>query len=88
MSQKLNVYCVDWCPDCKKTFRYLDNKSISYQYYNIEELPEKEIQKVNDANDGVDWVTPTFEYNGKWMAFRSVTSEKLPEIMKELGVFE
>lgn len=88
MASKLNVYCVNWCPDCKKTFRYLDAQQIPYDYHNIEELPADEVQKVNDANDGKDWVTPTFEYDGNWLALSSVSDEELPRIMERIGVLK
>ncbi|NPV01895.1 MAG: glutaredoxin family protein [Brevinematales bacterium] len=82
----LNVYSVDWCPDCRRTINYLDGEKIEYQYIDIESSPKEVVEKVIRANDGRDWVSPTFEHNGKWMAFRSIRNEQLPGIMKELGV--
>jgi glutaredoxin len=77
---------VDWCPDCRRTFNYLNGKSIPYQYINIESIPRDVMDQVIQANDGKEWVSPTFELNGKWMAFSTVSHEQLPGIMKELGV--
>ena len=82
----LNVYCVDWCPDCRRTFNYLNGKNIAYNYINIESSPKEVVEMVIRANDGDDWVSPTFENGGKWMAFHSIRNDQLPGVMKELGV--
>ena len=83
---KLNVYCVEWCPDCKKTFSFLEDNNIPYEYHNIEKLSGESLQKVKDAHDGNDWVTPTFEADGTWKAFIHVDKQKLPNILKNLNV--
>ncbi|OHD56525.1 MAG: hypothetical protein A2Y33_15495 [Spirochaetes bacterium GWF1_51_8] len=82
----LKVYCVTWCPDCRRTFQYLDLNKIPYESVDIEQSPKQVVDAVIQANDGEEWVTPTFENNGKWLAFRTVTAEQLPGIMKNLGV--
>lgn len=82
----LNVYCTEWCPDCRRTFRYLDSKGVAYRSIDIEKLSDKELMLVIAANNGNGWVTPTFEYKGRWLAYRHIEIEDLPGIFKELGV--
>jgi len=68
------------------TVRYLQEKSIPFTYYEIEEQPEDVIKKVINANGGEDWVVPTLEYNGKWREGMVFKRKSLEKDLKELGI--
>ncbi|OHD10979.1 MAG: NrdH-redoxin [Spirochaetes bacterium GWD1_27_9] len=82
----LNLYCATWCPDCKATVAYLNDKKISYNYIDIEKQPEDIVQKVVEVNGGDDWSVPTFENNGKWIGGQNFSKNKIPEYLKEIGI--
>lgn len=48
----LLVYGTDWCGDCRRVRRYLDNKNISYQWINIDHDKSAETFVI-DTNHGM-----------------------------------
>jgi len=48
---KIKFYGATWCPDCRRAKQFLDEKSITYEYINIEEVPGavEEVEKINNG---------------------------------------
>lgn len=42
----LNVYAAKWCSHCTKTVAYFKKNQIEFEYIEIEEQPERIIQKI------------------------------------------
>lgn len=38
--KQIIFYGADWCPDCRRSKKFLDENKINYQYINIEKEPE------------------------------------------------
>ena len=51
MAEKIIMYSTDWCPDCRRSKRFLDEHGIDYEYVNIEKVPDAE-QIVRELNNG------------------------------------
>jgi mycoredoxin len=50
--QSVIVYATDWCPDCRRAKRFLDQHNIPYQWINIDH--DKEAEKaVIKTNQGM-----------------------------------
>lgn len=47
MDSKVIVYGAEWCAFCHEAMRYLDSKSVEYEYKNVEQDP-------NDARAAVE----------------------------------
>jgi glutaredoxin-like protein len=47
----IRIYGAYWCPDCRVATQVLDEKGISYEYINIEEVPgaAEFVEKVNNG---------------------------------------
>lgn len=82
----LKIYSSKWCPHCTKTVEYLKNNQIEFEYIEIEEQPEKTIQKIIEVNGGDDWVVPTLEFNGKWRKGKVYNEMELHFDLVQLGV--
>lgn len=48
---KLTVYGAGWCPDVKRSRALLDNLSVEYDYFDVEEHSAAE-QRVRELQDG------------------------------------
>lgn len=55
MAEKIIMYSTDWCPDCRRSRRFLDEHGIDYDYVNIEKAPEAEqiVRRLNNGNRSV-----------------------------------
>ncbi|MFZ5858301.1 MAG: mycoredoxin [Chloroflexota bacterium] len=55
MAEKIIMYSTDWCPDCRRSKRFLDEHGIDYEYVNIENAPEAEqiVRRLNNGNRSV-----------------------------------
>jgi len=83
----LNVYATNWCPHCKKTVDFLNEKKIKYNYIDMDGTIDQEIlKKVIDVNGGDDWVVPTLEFRGKWRKGQFFNAAHLFNDLKEMGV--
>ena len=45
------MYGAEWCADCRRSKRLLDEREISYSYVDLEQAPEA-IEEVLSRNDG------------------------------------
>jgi mycoredoxin len=50
--QSVIVYATDWCPDCRRAKRFLDQHNIPYRWINIDHDKEAE-QVVIKTNRGM-----------------------------------
>lgn len=82
----LNVYAATWCPHCEDTVQYLKEKSIEFNYIDIEKAPPDVVRKVVDVNGGDDWVVPTLEYKGQWREGKVFDEQELKKDLKKMGV--
>ncbi len=82
----LKVYAADWCPHCVKTVEYLKANNIAFDYIDIEKQDKQVVDKVVEANGGLDWVIPTLEFNGKWREGKVFDELELAADLKKLGV--
>jgi len=55
MSDNITVYGADWCPDCRRAKKLLDERSVPYQWVDIEANPEGEafVLKANRGNRSI-----------------------------------
>jgi glutaredoxin len=61
---KLTLYGAQWCPDCKRSKAYLDERKIDYDYVDLEVVPEAAgiVEKINKGMQSI----PTIVFpNGK-----------------------
>lgn len=51
MTDKIIVYSTDWCGDCRRAKRFLDEHGIAYENVDIEQNPEGRafVEKVNNG---------------------------------------
>ncbi len=82
----LSVYAAKWCPHCTKTIEHLKKNKIKFNYFEIEDQPEKIIKKIIEVNGGDDWVVPTLEFNGKWRAGKLYNEKELNSDLVKLGL--
>ena len=54
----LTVYGADWCQNCRNTNRYLDERSISYQYIDLAHKPEAARRLADAGYRAIPVVTP------------------------------
>jgi mycoredoxin len=50
--QSVIVYATDWCPDCRRAKRFLDQHNIPYRWINIDHNKDAE-QVVIKTNQGM-----------------------------------
>ncbi|HUK31086.1 MAG TPA: glutaredoxin family protein [Candidatus Acidoferrum sp.] len=62
----VKMYTTNWCPDCIRAKRFLNERGIDFEEINVDESPDAEdlILSVNDGRRKV----PTFELNGEFFA--------------------
>ena len=82
----LTVYGAAWCPHCKQTTSYLEEKHIDFKYVDIESAPDDVVHKVIEVNGGDDWVVPTLENDGKWRPGKVFNRSEIDKDLKTLGV--
>ena len=61
------MYGTTWCGDCVRSKRFLESRSIPYEWVNIEDVPEA-AQIVRDLNQGMQIVPTIIVPNGKVLA--------------------
>lgn len=82
----LNIYAASWCPHCQKAVGFLKEKKIAFNYIDIEAQPDDVVAKVVEVNGGLDWVVPTFEFNGKWRRGKIFDPQELTKDLVQMGV--
>lgn len=60
-SPKIVLYGAAWCPDCKRSKRFLNEQRVPYEYVDIEQRPEAQ-KIVQDYNDGKQ-IIPTIVFD-------------------------
>lgn len=60
------VYTTEWCGDCRRTKRFLEERHLSFREVNIEDDPDAEelVLRVNQGRRKV----PTIEVSGRYFA--------------------
>lgn len=55
MADKIIMYSVRWCPDCRRAQRFFDEHGIAYENVDIDEHPEAEaiVLQINNGNRSV-----------------------------------
>ncbi len=55
MNDKITVYGADWCPDCRRAKKLLDDRSVPYQWVDIEtsRAGEEFVLKTNRGNRSI-----------------------------------
>lgn len=77
---KIKFYGATWCPDCRRSKAYLDEKKVSYEYINIDEVAgaAEEVEKINNGMQSI----PTIIFpNGKILVEPS--NQELQEALDE-----
>ena len=82
----LTVYSTGWCPHCLQTEEFLEARGIPFTSVDIESQPDDVVQRVIDANGGVDWVVPTLEYNGQWRPGKMFSEKELIDDLSAMGI--
>mgnify|MGYP003344308443 FL=1 len=52
MSKEITMYGADWCGDCRRSKRFLDENKVGYDYIDVE-ADVKASDKVIEINGGV-----------------------------------
>jgi len=52
VSAQITMYSAAWCGDCRRSKKFLDSKSVAYNYIDIE-LDEAASNKVIEINGGM-----------------------------------
>jgi mycoredoxin len=52
MSNEILMYGADWCGDCRRSKRFLDENNVTYQYIDVEVDPAA-AEKVIEYNGGM-----------------------------------
>lgn len=55
MTERIIVYSTDWCGDCRRARKFLDDHGIAYDNVNIDQNAEGEafVKRVNNGNRSV-----------------------------------
>jgi len=60
---QIKLYGADWCPDCRRAKRFLDENNIAYEFIDVD-LDEAATKRVESINNGKR-IIPTIIINGK-----------------------
>jgi mycoredoxin len=52
MEEKIKMYGADWCGDCRRSKRFLDENQVSYEYVDVE-ADASAAEKVIEINGGM-----------------------------------
>ena len=77
---EITVYGSNWCGDCRRAKRFLQDRGIAFQEVNIEDSPEAAalVMKVNDGRRKV----PTIEIDGRYFSCSPFDPYRLAEELK------
>ncbi len=62
-NRKIKFYATTWCHDCARSKHFLDSRGVSYEYINIDEVPDA-AEKVLKINNGMRSVPTIVFPNG------------------------
>lgn len=66
-TRRLLVYSSDWCPDCRRAKRVLDEAETAFEEINIDQNPQAEAMVLERS--GGRRVVPTLHFDGRLWAF-------------------
>lgn len=77
----IKMYTTEWCSDCRRAKRFLNERGVAYQEIDIEHIDgaAEHVMKINDGKRKV----PTFEVNGRAFNLSPYDERKL---RAELGL--
>jgi glutaredoxin len=78
--ETLTMYTAAWCPDCRRTKKFLKERGVEFREVDIEKDPSAE-EIVIKANDGKRKI-PTLEIGGRYFACSPFDAEQLAEDLK------
>jgi glutaredoxin len=73
----IKVYLTEWCPDCRRAKKFLNQNGIPFEVVDVDESPDAEdlVMSVNDGRRKV----PTFEVDGRYFACSPFNAERLAQ---------
>jgi mycoredoxin len=77
---EITMYGSNWCGDCRRAKRFLQDRGIAFQEVNIEDSPEAAalVMKVNDGRRKI----PTIETEGRYFSCSPFDPYQLAEELK------
>jgi glutaredoxin len=77
---EITVYGSNWCGDCRRAKRFLQDRGIAFHEVNIEDSPEAAalVMKVNDGRRKI----PTIETEGRYFSCSPFDPYQLAEELK------
>jgi glutaredoxin len=64
--QRIKVYGALWCPDCRRTLRFLHDSRVSYDWIDVAEHPE-EMAVVRRRNAGLESIPTIIFPDGSFL---------------------
>ena len=84
----LNIYTIKGCPHCRKTMAFLKKNGVEFVNFDMDEQPDRVVQKIIEVNGGTDWVVPTIEFDGRWRKGKIFDAPELKKDLLEWGVIQ
>jgi glutaredoxin len=66
MEEKIKVYGALWCPDCRRTLRFLKERQIAFDWIDLEERPEEKAV-VRRRNAGMESIPTIIFADGSFL---------------------
>ena len=63
---KIKVYAALWCPDCRRTLRFLKERRVPFDWIDLEEHPE-EMAVVRRRNAGMESIPTLIFPDGSFL---------------------
>lgn len=80
---KILFYGSDWCGDCRRARKWLDDHDIAYEYHDTE-IEDDAIELVREVNDGLQSI-PTIIFPDKSILVEP-TNEELKQKFSSIDV--
>jgi mycoredoxin len=75
----IRIYTTTWCPDCRQAKRFLEERHLPYEEFDIERDPQA-ARFVKHANDGKRKV-PTFDVDGHVFTCSPFSAQELEQTL-------
>ena len=79
-NSNITIYGASWCPDCRRAKKFLNEQRVSYNWVDIEQMPEAQ-QTVQDYNNGKQ-IIPTIVFKDNGILVEPTNAE----LAKKLGL--
>lgn len=78
--EPITMYSAGWCPDCRRTKRFLNERGVTFREVNIEEDEQAEelVLRVNSGKRKV----PTLRVGERYFACSPFNAQKLADELK------